>query len=478
VIKCSADTMNLVFRFRFLLRLVVFLGSSLVVVAESARKPNIIFILADDLGYGELSCYGQKKFQTPHIDQLAKEGMRFTQCYAGSHVCAPSRSTLMTGLHTGHTPVRANGGDRYLSKTDLTVATLLKKAGYATGGFGKWGLGTETSPGTPLKHGYDEWFGYLHQVHAHFFYPYWLSKNNEKFFLPENEGHKRARYSHDVIQKEALNFIRRNKDTNFFAYLPYTLPHVELVVPDDSLQKYHGKWKETPLPDPRKGYIGSDEPYATFAAMIDRLDGSVGEVMALLKELKIDDNTIIFFAGDNGPQGNQWQRIADFFNGNGSLRGYKGEFYEGGIRVPMIARWPGKIKPATNSRRPCAFWDFLPTAVEICGGTVPDNLDGVSLLPTLLGKKQKDHDSLYWEMASGKELTFAVRQGDWKAIKPQANANVELYNLKSDLAETKDVSKENPEVLKRLLGIAQQSHSPARKYPAEKGRPTVDDYVR
>lgn len=461
------------------------LGAFLVVVSgtvafavETQRKPNIIFILADDLGYGELSSYGQKKFKTPHIDQLAKEGMRFTQCYAGSHVCAPSRSTLITGQHTGHTPVRSNGGDRFLDDADITVAEVLQKAGYVSGGFGKWGLGTENSPGVPWKQGFNEWFGYLHQVHAHFYYPYWLTKNSDKYFLPENEGHKQARYSHDEIHKQALDFIKRNKDNPFFAYLPYTLPHVELVVPEDSMKKYRGKWQETPLPDPRKGYLGSDEPYAAFAGMVDRLDRSVGEVMALLKELKIDDNTIVFFSGDNGPQGNQWQRIADFFNGAGGLRGYKGEFYEGGIRVPLIARWPQKINPGTTSDHICAFWDILPTLAEISGSPAPSNIDGISFLPTLLGKKQIDHEELYWEMGSGKSRTFAIRMGDWKAIKPKGGAEPELYNLKRDVAETKNVATENPEVLKRLLERAKQSHTEERKFGAESRRVGVDDYVR
>ncbi len=462
-----------------LVALLLFLSFGIAVDSVAAtRKPNIIFILADDLGYNEVSCYGQKKYQTPNIDRIAAEGIRFTQCYAGSHVCAPSRSTLMTGLHTGHTPIRNNGGDRALYDTDTTVAEVLKKAGYVTGGFGKWGLGIEDSSGTPWKQGFDEWFGYLHQVHAHFFYPFWLWKNNTKFLLPENEGHKRARYSHDEIQKQALDFIRRNKDKTFFAYVPYTLPHVELVAPDDSMKKYRGKWQETPLPDPRKGYIGSDEPYATFAAMVDRLDGSVGEIMSLLKELKIDDNTIVFFSGDNGPQGNQWQRIADFFDGNGPFRGYKGEFYEGGIRVPLIARWPGKIAKGTVSDHQCAFWDFLPTAAELSAVAAPDQIDGISFAPTLLGQKQKPHEYLYWEMMQGKGLTFAVRKGDWKAIKPAGNAAVELYNLKTDFAESENLAAQKPDVLKDLLGLARQSHSPERKYPAEHRRPTVDDYVK
>ena len=442
------------------------------------QKPNIIFILADDLGYGELSCYGQKKFQTPNIDRLATEGIKFTQAYAGSHVCAPSRSTLMTGLHTGHTPIRNNGGYRYLYDEDVTVAEVLKKADYATGGFGKWGLGTENSPGAPWKQGFDEWFGYLHQVHAHFYYTYWLWKNGAKFFLPENDGYKRVRYSHDEIQKQALDFIRRNQATNFFCYIPYTLPHVQLVVPEDSMKKYRGKWKETPLPDPRPGYIGSDEPCATFAGMMDRLDRSVGEVMALLKELNLDENTIVFFSGDNGPQGNQWQRIADFFDGAGELRGYKGEFYEGGIRVPLVARWPGKIKPGAVSDHACGFWDFLPTAADIAGVDAPKNIDGLSFLPTLIGKKQKEHAFLYWEMPHGNKNVFAIRTGDWKAIRPKPNAKIELYDLKNDIAETKDVAAKNPGVMEKIKSILASEHADARQYPAEKPPPGIKDYVR
>ena len=386
---------------------------------KPAQKPNIIFILADDLGYGEVGCYGQKLIQTPNVDRLAAEGMRFTQCYAGSQVCSPSRSTLLTGLHTGHTPIRHNGA-RWLYAEDLTVAQVLKPAGYATGAFGKWDLGTENSPGVPWKHGFDEFFGYLHQIHAHFYYTYYLWKNDTKFFLPENEGYRRARYSHDEIHKQALEFIRRNKDTNFFCYLPYTLPHIQLVVPADSLKLYHGKWPEKPMPDSRKGYIGTDEPYATFAGMVSRLDRSVGEIMALLQELNLDDHTVVFFTGDNGPQGEKWQRIADFFHGAGPLRGYKREFYEGGIRVPMIVRWPGRVNAGSVSDHICAFWDFLPTAAEIAGVTPPPGLDGVSFLPALLGQEQKPHQFLYWEAPFGQKRSVAVRMGDWKAIRPGA----------------------------------------------------------
>jgi arylsulfatase A len=448
------------------------------VTQAAPERANIVFILADDLGYGEVGCYGQKLIQTPNIDRLAAEGMRFTQCYSGSHVCAPSRSTLMTGLHTGHTPIRNNGGYRYLYAGDVTVAEVLKQTGYATGGFGKWGLGTENSPGAAWKQGFDEFFGYLHQVHAHFYYPYWLWKTDTRFLLPENEGRKRVRYSHDEIHKQALDFIRRHKDSPFFCYIPYTLPHVELVVPEDSTKPYRGKWKEAPLRDPRPGYSGAEEPYATFAGMVSRLDRSVGEVLALLKDLKLGDNTVVFFTSDNGPQGSQWQRVADFFHGAGPLRGYKGGFYEGGLRVPLVVRWPGKVKAGSSSDHICAFWDFLPTAAEIAGVARPRDLDGISFLPALLGRRQESHDFLYWEMPAGQKRTVAIRMGDWKAIQPKPDARFELYNLKEDLAETKNLADQHPELIEKLRGIATDAHTSEREYPPENPRPTINDYVR
>ncbi|MGZ4961505.1 MAG: arylsulfatase [Limisphaerales bacterium] len=453
------------------------------VSSRAANTPNIIFILADDLGYGQLSCYGEKKYQTPNIDRLATEGIKFTQAYAGSTVCAPSRSTLMTGLHTGHTPVRNNGGGKFLSDKDVTVAEVLKQGGYVNGMFGKWGLGVETTPGAPWKQGFDEFFGYLHQVHAHFYYPYWMWGTDTKVFFPENEGGKHARYSHDEIQKHALDFIRRNKDKKFFCYIPYTVPHVELTVPEDSLKKYRGKFApETPLPDNRAGYLGAEEPYATFAAMVDRLDGSVGEIMALLKDLNIDDNTIVFFSGDNGPQAGHWQRVADFFNGAGGLRGYKSDFYEGGIRVPLIARWPGKIKPGSVSDRLCAFYDFLPTAADLAGVKPPVAVDGISLVPTLFGKKQKEHEYLYFEMPTmkGDHRTGAVRTGDWKLVKTKAadDAKLELYNLKTDPVEQHDIADAHPEIMSKMKKILVEAHTPERKFAPEKPSVGIKDYVR
>jgi arylsulfatase A len=445
---------------------------------SAARKPNIIFILADDLGYREVGCYGQKLIQTPNINRLAAEGMRFTQCYAGSSICSPSRSTLFTGLHTGHTPIRSNGGNAYLYNDDINVAKVLKQAGYTTGVFGKWDLGTEKTPSAPWRQGVDEFYGYLHQIHAHFYYTYWLWSNSTKVYLPENEGRKRVRYSHDEIQKQALQFIRRNRDRPFFCYLPYTLPHIELVVPEDSLKLYHGKWPEIRIPKSRPGYIEPTEPLATFAGMVSRLDRSVGEVVALLKELNLDTNTIIFFSGDNGPQGEKWKAIADFFHGAGPLRGYKRELYEGGIRVPMIVRWPGKVKEGSVCDHICAFWDFLPTAAEIAGIAAPSGLDGISFFPALLGGDQKAHDYLYWEMPAGAKRAVAVRVGDWKAVRPKPDAKLELYNLKDDPGETDDVADKNPDVLDRMKQIIARAHTPQRVYPAAGPQPTPGDYVR
>ena len=462
---------------RSLLGLLIVLASATMAAAE--RAPNIVFILADDLGYGELGCYGQEKISTPNIDRLAEEGMRFTQCYAGSRVCAPSRSTLITGQHTGHTPIRANGSGMYLYDGDVTVAEVLKQAGYVCGGFGKWGLGNNGTDGHPNRQGFDDFFGQLHQVHAHFYYPYWLWKNDTRFMLPENEGHRRARYAHDEIHSQALYFIRRNKDRPIFCYLPYIIPHVELVVPEDSLAPYRGKFPEEPLPDPRPGYIGADEPYATFAGMVSRMDGHVGQIVTLLDELGILDNTVIFFSSDNGGQGGAWTRMTDFFDGNAPLRGYKGQFYEGGIRVPLIARWPGRIAKGSTSDHVCAFWDFLPTAADIAGVETPKQVDGISFLPTLLGNaRQPDHEFLYWEYPRGGSVDQAVRMGRWKAVRPTPGGPLELYDLDTDVAETTNVAAEHPRIVEKIEGYISTARTDRRQYNTNVHRPTVDDYVR
>ena len=452
--------------------------------AAQDRPPNIVFILADDLGIGHVGCYGQDKIKTPNVDRLAAEGMRFTQFYAGANVCAPSRSTLMTGLHTGHTPVRNNGLDRHLYDEDVTIAEVLKKAGYATGGFGKWGLGRETTAGVATKQGFDTWFGQYSQTHAHFYYPFYLMSNLERFPIPENEGKKRGRYMADVIHEHALTFIETQAKSGrpFFAYLPTTLPHVELTAPLESWRNYQGKWRKFARADPRPGYIGSEDALAEFAGMVAHLDRHVGEVMALIKRLGIDDNTIVFFASDNGPQPGAWKDIfVEFFDGAAGRRGAKGDFYEGGTHVPLIARWPGKIKAGTVSDLPGYFPDVMPTLAELGGASarVPKT-DGLSIAPTLLGRPgQKKHDFLYWESAGANQniAQQAVRLGDWKAVRGRSGQEWELYDLKTDVKEARNVSAQRPDVMKKIHAIIAAEHTPERKYPAAP-KETAADYVR
>lgn len=446
--------------------------------ASQSRPPNIVFIMADDLGPGHVGCYGQDKIKTPHVDRLAAEGMMFTQFYAGAAVCAPSRSTLMTGLHTGHTAVRGHGLNRHLYESDVTVAEVLKKAGYTTGGFGKWGLGGVTTPGVATKKGFDVWFGQYSQMHAHFHYPYYLMSNLERFPLPENEGKRRGRYAQDVIHAQALRFIETQARAGlpFFAYLPSILPHVELTAPEESWEQYKGKWEKIVRPHPRPGYIGSEDALPEFAGMVARMDQQVGEVMTLLDRLGIDDDTIVFFTSDNGPQGAEWRDICvEFFDGAAGRRGAKGEFFEGGIRVPMIVRWPGRIKPGTVSGHLGYFPDVMPTLAELVGATahLPKN-DGISILPTLFGNPgQKEHEFLYWEATAQQ----AVRWGDWKAVRNRSAKDWQLYNLKADENETTNVAAQHPDVMTRIQAIVAAEHTPERKYEAIP-RSSVDMFVR
>jgi arylsulfatase A len=437
------------------------------------RPPNIIFIMADDLGIGHLGCYGQDKIKTPHVDRLASEGIKFAQFYAGANVCAPARSTLMTGLHTGHTAVRNNGLDRHLYAEDVTVAEVLKQAGYATGGFGKWGLGREDTPGVATKQGFDVWFGQYSQTHAHFYYPYYLMSNMERFPLPENEGKKRGRYAQDVIHEQALAFIGAQAKAGrpFFAYIPTILPHVELTAPEESWAEYKGKWRKFARADPRPGYIGSEDALAEFAGMVARMDQHVGEIMSALKRLGIDDNTIVFFTSDNGPQPGAWRDIfVEFFDGAAGRRGAKGDFYEGGIRVPLIVRWPSRIKPGTLSDYAGYFPDIMPTLAELAGATshLPKT-DGISIVPTLLGTPgQKKHDHLYWEAAGASQNINqqAVRWGNWKAIRGRTATDWELYDLGTDENETTNVAARNPDVMLKIQSIIAAEHTPERKYDA------------
>lgn len=441
--------------------------------AQPPKKPNVVLILADDLGIGHVGCYGQQKIATPNIDRIAAEGMRFTQFYSGANVCAPARSTLMTGLHTGHTPVRNNGLDRYLYDEDVTLAEVMKRAGYATGGFGKWGLGRDGTPGVAVKQGFDTWVGQYSQVHAHFYYPYFLMRDLERVPIPENEGKRRGRYAQDVIHENALKFITANKDRPFFAYLPYTLPHVELTAPPEERKAYEGRWPKIARPDPRPGYIGSDDAYADFAGMVAHLDRQVGEVMALLKKLGIDENTVVLFTSDNGPQPGAWTDIfVDYFDGNGPYRGAKTNFYEGGIREPTIARWPGRIRAGSTSDHVAYFPDVMPTLAELTGATahLPKTLDGITFAPTLRGRTadQKQHHYLYWEADGNNQeiVEQAVRWKNWKTVRPTRGAPWELYDLETDVSEQRNVARDHADVIAGMDAICREAHTPERRYPA------------
>jgi arylsulfatase A-like enzyme len=456
----------------------------MLVVAPFARgadsPPNIVLIMADDLGHGALGCYGQEQIATPNIDRIAAEGIRFTQAYAGSHVCQPSRSVLMTGLHTGHTACRANDVRHLLMPEDVTIAELLHDWGYATGGFGKWGLGYEGTTGHPNRQGFDEFFGQYLQVHAHFYYPFWVWHNDEKVMLPENEQGRRGAYVADVTHEQALAFIRENHERPFFAYLPYIVPHVELVVPEDSEAPYRGKFPKLSIPDPRAGYIGAEDGLTTFAGMVSRLDGYVGDVLALLDELQVADHTIVIFTSDNGAQGSGgWQQMNDYFGSTGGLRGYKGSFYEGGLRVPFLVRWPGRAAAGSATDHVIGFQDVLPTLCEIAGAATPSEIDGISCVPSLSGSEQAaDHIGLYWEYpARDGGIGRAARMGRWKAVQA-AGREVELYDLAADPAETTDVAAEQPAIVREMESFMDGSHVPLREYPGPGPKTGVADYVR
>lgn len=443
------------------------------------QKPNIVYILADDLGYGDLSCYGQDHFQTPNIDRLAREGMQFTQHYAGSTVCAPSRSSLMTGQHTGKTFIRGNKGmepeGQYpIASSIVTIAELLQDAGYITGAFGKWGLGGPGSEGDPNYQGFDQFYGYNCQSLGHNYYPYYVWNNQSKVMLENNSGTSTGTYGPNIIHEQALKFIEKNKDTSFFMYYPSIIPHAELVAPEKYMAKFRGKF----LPEKiykgtdkgkrykKGGYGSQDESHAAFAAMINILDDQVGEIYAKLEELGIAKNTLIIFTSDNGPH-KEGGADPDYFNSNGKLRGYKRDLYEGGIRVPMIASWPGKIAAGTSSDHISAFWDFLPTVCDITKIDQPDNIDGISFLPELLGKKQKDHEHLYWEFheRNGKQ---AVRLGKWKGIRlnmqENSNSPIELYDLTVDIEEKNDLASDNPKIVDEIAKIMKKEHTFSKEF--------------
>jgi len=418
--------------------------------------------MADDLGYGDLSCYGQKKFTTPNLDKMAKEGLRFTQYYAGNTVCAPSRCALLTGKHMGHAYIRGNSGgspDTAFRPEDVIVSEILKKAGYATGVFGKWGMGFNDSTGQPNKKGVDEFFGVLGHKEAHKHNIGTLYRNNEelKFEKPV--------YSHDLIVKEGLEFVRKHKDEPFFLYLPFMIPHAGLEVPEDSFREFAGKFPDKPWSAEKSNYAPVKEPKAAFAAMITRMDRDIGTLLALLKELNIDENTIVFFTSDNGPH-REGGADPDFFNSSGGLRGIKRDLYEGGIRVPMIVRWPGKGKRGTSDHV-WAHWDVLPTLAELAGAEAPRDIDGISMLAAIRGKKAKEHEYLYWEFTE-RGFQQAVRMDDWKAVKVKADEPLELYNLKKDIAETRNVAAENPKVVAKIETILASARTESTRWPSTK----------
>jgi arylsulfatase A-like enzyme len=440
---------------------------------SSAHLPNIIFILADDLGYGDLGCYGQTRIKTPHLDALAAEGMRFTNCYAGSTVCAPSRCTLMTGLHTGHAIIRGNQPVA-LRPQDQTVAEVLKQAGYSTALIGKWGLGNADTTGVPQEKGFDEFLGFLDQVHAHDYYPSYLWRYDPpsqakqgyagRMGFPENENGRKGLYADDLFTKAALNFVRIHKPEPlngyrpFLLYLAYTIPHA-----NNEEGQRTGNGMEVPSADP---YAAEPwpQPERNKAAMITRVGADIGQLMEKLKALNMDDTTVVWFSSDNGPHKEGGVDPA-FFRSAGPLRGIKRDLYEGGIRVPLIVRWPGKIKAGTVSDRLCAFWDFLPTAAEMAQAKLPAQLDGLSLLPTLLDRPQTNrHDFLYWEFHE-RGFQQAVRMGDWKAVRPQAGAPLELYNLQTDPSEKQNVAAKNPAVLAQIEAYLKTARTDSEHWP-------------
>jgi arylsulfatase A-like enzyme len=455
----------------FPVALLACLGAALSVGAQS--KPNVVFILADDLGYGDVGCYGQRIIQTPNLDRLAADGMRFTQFYAGATVCAPSRCVLMTGRHTGHAWVRGNAGRgnpaaQTLRDEDKTVAEIFKDAGYATAMFGKWGLGELGSPGHPNRQGFDEFFGYLNQSHAHNFFPSFLIHNGARFPLaniplqedPEvgaGYAKEKKQYSHDVIVERALAWLEQNRRNPFFLYLPFTLPHA-----NNEANRDLGDGQETP---DYGAYADRDwkNPDKGQAAMIARLDRDVGRVLAALKQYGLERNTLVLFSSDNGPH-REGGNNPDFFQASGPLRGIKRSLTDGGIRVPFIVRWPGRIKAGATSEHIGYFGDFFALAGEITGQPLPPGLDSISFLPALRGRRQKTHEYLYWEFyeQGGRQ---AVRMGDWKAIRePMFTGAIQLYDLRRDIGERNNVAAANPEVVKQAAARMDQAHVPDSKW--------------
>lgn len=439
--------------------------------AQMAR-PNIVFIHADDLGYGDLSAYGQARFETPRLDGLAREGMRFTQYYAGSTVCAPSRAALMAGLHTGHVSIRGNK-ELPLRGEDTTIAMALRDAGYRTALIGKWGIGNVGTTGQPDKKGFEHWLSVLDQRHAHRQYTDHLYRNGQVVRTDVNRD-----YSNDLFTNEALEFIQRSDLRPFFIYLNYTVPHAELRAPEDSIEPFKGRFPEEPFvnakadavltgaePGPSLGYRSQPTPHAAFAAMITRMDRDIGRLVDAIRSRGLDRQTLVIFTSDNGPH---LEGGADpaFFNSSGGLRGVKRDLYEGGIRVPMIARWTGTIPAGRVSDHPAAHWDMFPTFAEIAGAKVPAGLDGVSIVPTLRGERQPTPDFLYWEFHE-RGFQQAVRMGAWKAVRLAKDKPLELYNLDADSSEQHDLAASQPAVVAKIEAYLKTARTESTNWPVK-----------
>ena len=437
------------------------------VVSRAQIRPNIVYILADDLGYGDLGVYGQELISTPNIDRLAAEGMRFTQHYAGSTVCAPSRASLMSGLHTGHTYIRGNKpifpeGQYPIPASRITVAEVLQDVGYKTAAIGKWGLGAPGTEGLPTRQGFDYFFGYNDQREAHSYYPDHLWRNEERVDLLKNEEGQRGTYSHDLLTDEVLTFLQKKTEEPFFLYIPYTIPHAALDVPDDSMLVYEGQFQEKPW-EAEGSYIGQETPRTAYAAMVSRLDADIGRILRTLETQGLLDQTLVIFTSDNGPH---QEAGADpiFFNSNGGLRGIKRDLYEGGIRVPMIAMWQGVIQENSVTDHISAFWDVMPTLCAIIGVDPPPDIDGISFLPTLLGESQVAHDYLYWEFheLGGKQ---AIRMNNWKGVRLNVHDNpvapIELYDLSRDRQEARNLSFDYPNIVTRIAQLMDEAHTPS-----------------
>ncbi|QDV39339.1 arylsulfatase [Tautonia plasticadhaerens] len=459
--------------------------------ASQGRPPNVVLIVADDLGYAELGCFGQKLIRTPVLNRLASEGMRLTSFYSGSPVCAPSRCTLMTGKHTGHSYIRNNGnppgrvrdderglfpGQNPIPDDEVTLAELFKRLGYATGAIGKWGLGFEGSTGDPNRQGFDRFFGYLCQAHAHNHYPRYLWRDGRQVPLPGNDrGQTGAIHAQEEFSEEALRFVREHRDGPFFLYLPFTIPHVSIQAPEQWIARYRGTLGDDPgwINENPLGYTSHPTPHAGYAAMVSYLDHEIGRLLGEIDALGLGGDTIVFFSSDNGPtHGRVGGADSRYFDSAGPFRGLKGDVYEGGLRVPTIARWPGRIPGGTASDAVGYFPDVMPTLLDLAGAPdlVPEDIDGLSLAPTLLGRpeEQERHEYLYWEFP-GYGGQQAVRLGDWKGVRTdlirRGDAGTELYNLASDPTELHDVSGEHPEILGRIERIMAEAREPSPLFP-------------